>query len=455
MLSEASLRLAEAACHDRRVRWTGGWVLFALAAACGDRGVTPRDPAGVADRQPPPVAPPSASPAGHLEGRERLQHLFEAFERIDRDVPERVRIAQFGDSHTASDLGVSVFRRELQARFGDGGRGFVSVGKPWNGYWERGVHVGMSDGFAPVKVKFHAGAFEGLDGAYGLLGVGVAASAADERAWTEIADAFTHVELDGWRQPGGGSFDVSIDGAPAGRVATRGEPSQSAFWGLDVAEGPHRVEVRTVGDGEVRLFGMTLDRGRGGVVVDTLGINGAQIFTPLRWSEAHFAEQLRHRAPDLVILAYGTNEAVEPKLTDSAYELGIVEMLGRVSRAVPTASCLLLGPPDLARRATPRDPWATTPRVLEIVEIQRRVAQAAGCAFFDQLAAMGGPGSMAAWAAEAEPRALRDRVHLSRDGYAQVGAAFADDLLRAYDAWSAERGLPLARAPKTWGGAVH
>jgi lysophospholipase L1-like esterase len=189
--------------------------------------------------------------------------------------------------------------------------------------------------------------------------------------------------------------------------------------------------------------------------VDTLGINGAQIFTPLRWSEAHFAEQLRHRAPDLVILAYGTNEAVEPKLTDSAYELGIVEMLGRVSRAVPTASCLLLGPPDLARRATPRDPWATTPRVLEIVEIQRRVAQAAGCAFFDQLAAMGGPGSMAAWAAEAEPRALRDRVHLSRDGYAQVGAAFADDLLRAYDAWSAERGLPLARAPKTWGGAVH
>ena len=349
---------------------------------------------------------------------------------------------------------MSVFRRELQARFGDGGRGFLPVGKPWKGYWQRAVHVGMTDGFEPIKVKFHAGSFEGVDGAYGLLGVGVAATAADERAWTEIADPFTRVELDGWRHPGGGSFDVYVDGTPAGRVVTHGAPPQSAFWALDVAEGPHRVEIRAVGDGDVRVFGMTLDRGHGGVVVDTLGINGAQVFTPLRWNESHFSEQLRHRAPDLFVLAYGTNEAVEPKLTDSAYEAGVVELLGRVARAVPTASCLLLGPPDLARRATPRDPWATTPRVLEIVSIPRRVAQAAGCAFYDQLAAMGGPGTMAAWAAEAEPRALRDRVHLSRDGYAQVGAAFADDLLHAYDAWRLDRGLPLAHVPKTWGGAV-
>jgi lysophospholipase L1-like esterase len=456
-------------------------VVVALAAACGERAARSADghPGEVVaaprvDRAPavhtggPTLAvlgdgaavAARADPGGHLEGRDRLGHLFEAFARIDRGgTTERVRIAQFGDSHTASDLGVSVFRRELQARFGDGGRGFVSVGKPWKGYAQTGVHGSMTDGFEPVKVKFHAGAFEGLDGFYGLLGVGVAASSGGERASTDVSDPTTRVELDCWRDSTSGSFDVFVDGTPVGRVATRGEPSQSGFWAFGVTDAPHQIEIRTLGDGDVRVFGMSLDRGQGGVVVDALGINGAQVFTALRWNEAHFAEQLRHRAPDLVVLAYGTNEAVEPSLSDLAYERGVVDLLGRVTRATPGASCLLLGPPDLARRAggheTGADGWTTTARVLEIVELQRRIAQAAGCAFYDQLAAMGGPGSIAAWAAEPEPRALRDRVHLSRAGYAQVATSFADDLLRAYDQWRVEHGLSPANAPKTWGVAIR
>ena len=41
-----------------------------------------------------------------------------------------------------------------------------------------------------------------------------------------------------------------------------------------------------------------------------------------------------------------------------------------------------------------------------------------------------------AWALEAVPRATRDRVHLTKEGYLQLGGAFAAALLRAYDAWS-------------------
>ncbi len=63
---------------------------------------------------------------------------------------------------------------------------------------------------------------------------------------------------------------------------------------------------------------------------------------------------------------------------------------------------------------------------------------------------MGGPGSIAAWAEEAEPRAQGDRTHLTRIGYAQVGTSLATDLLRAYDEWRAEMGLPPTGADKTW-----
>jgi lysophospholipase L1-like esterase len=460
------LRDAASPWHDQsHVQSRSALALFAFVVGCGEKSANPpkgppfevavvsrveRAQAPYADGA--AVAQPSsglaepvrgAAPVGHLERRDRLEHLFEGLAGLDGSgAGEDVRVVQFGDSHTASDLGTSVFRRALQARFGDGGRGFVSLGKPWKTYVQDGVRGGMTEGFEPVRVTSHGGAFFGLDGCYGLLGVGIGASKAGERAWTDVAAHTTRLELDYWQEPSGGSFDVFIDGAKAGRVATRADQPQSGFWALDVADGAHQVELRTVGDGEVRVFGMTLDRTQAGVVVDALGINGAQIFTPLRWNEAHFAEQLRHRSPDLVVLAYGTNESLESKLSDAEYARTLVDLLGRIARATPAASCLILGPPDRATRLNGQDTWESAPRIAEIVQIQRRVAQAAGCAFYDELEAMGGPGGIVVWAAEPEPRASRDHVHLTRSGYAQLATSFADDLQRAYDAWRAERGLP-------------
>jgi lysophospholipase L1-like esterase len=233
-----------------------------------------------------------------------------------------------------------------------------------------------------------------------------------------------------------------------GRVSTRAPAPASAYAAFEVSDASHQVELRAAGDGEIRIFGMTLDRAQPGVVVDAVGINGAVIFTPLRWSESHFVEQLRHRAPDLVVLAYGTNESLDTTLTDADYERAITSLLGRIGRATPAAGCLLLGPTDRATRAGTSDVWFSAPRVAELVEVERRVARTAGCAFYDQLEAMGGLGSMVAWAAEPDPRGGRDRVHFTRSGYALLGRLFADDLLRAYDAWRAERGLaPTGVAP--------
>jgi lysophospholipase L1-like esterase len=383
---------------------------------------------------------------GSLEGVERLTQVFEALRaledgRADGDVP----IVQFGDSHTASDSGAGVFRHLLQARFGDGGRGFVSVGKPWRTYIQDGIRGGMTKEFEIQRSRLDEGQSVG-DGCYGLLGVAIDTQRPGARAWTQVTPPFSRVELHYFEQPGGGSFDVFIDGAHAGRIATRSSRPDSGRFAFDVPDAPHEVELRVLGDGDVRVFGMMLDRAQAGVHVDALGINGAQIFTPLHWSEDHFAQQLRQRGPRLVILAYGTNEALDRKLELGDYERALVEMLGRVARAVPAASCLLLGPPDLARPNKEDNAWVPWPRLLEIAEIQRRVAQAAGCAFYDQVGAMGGPGTIVHWASEPEPRALQDRVHLTRSGYAQLATTFANDLERAYDKWRQSERL----APKTW-----
>ena len=378
------------------------------------------------------------APIGSLQSPHLLRHFYETLAHLeDGHAHDDVRILQYGDSHTASDLGTGALRRTMQQRFGDGGRGFVSIGKPWKRYSQDGIRAGMSKEFTPEK--------KSADGCHGLLGIAVEASKRGAQAWTEATGPASRIELAYLEHPRGGSFDVFVDGAKSTRIATRAAKAQSGFNVLEVAETAHKVEVRAVGDGDVRVFGMTLDRSTAGIMVDSLGINGAQIYTALGWNEGCFAEQLKHRAPSLVVLAYGTNESMETTPA-SAYERKLVDLLGRVARAVPNASCLLLGPPDRAAESK-KDEWTTAPKIQEIVASQRRVAEAAGCAFYDQLEAMGGAGSIALWAKEPHPRAGRDRVHLAREGYAQLANAFAADLLRAYGVWRSDNGLAPTSAP--------
>ena len=383
------------------------------------------------------------TPIGSLRGPHLLRHFYESLARLeDGHAHDDVRIVQYGDSHTASDLPTSAVRRALQQRFGDGGRGFVSIGKPWRKYTQDAIHTGMTKEFAPEKGKHGLG-----DGSYGLLGIAIESSQRDAKAWLDATASASRLELAYLEQPRGGSFEVFIDGAKSAKIASGNAKRQSAWRAFDVAEGPHKIEVRAMGDGDVRLYGVTLDRSAAGVMVDALGINGAQIHTALAWNEAHFAEQLKHRAPDVVVLAYGTNESLE-RLSAAEYERKLVDLLGRVARAVPSSSCLLLGPPDRAAltKGTKED-WKTAQKLVEIVDSQRRVAEAAGCAFYDQLEAMGGQGTIAVWAKEPHPRAGKDRVHLTRDGYTALATALVTDLLRAYAVWRADSGLAPTSRP--------
>ncbi len=382
---------------------------------------------------------------GALERPATMRRFFESIARLEAgQSQEDVRIVQFGDSHTAADIETAVIRRALQGRFGDGGRGFVAVGKPWKGYLQDGVRCGMSSEWAPERGKLAKGKFSG-DGLYGLAGIGVETRQHGARAWTDITARTARTEVAYLEQPNGGSFDVFVDGVRVVRVSTRGERTTSAFRTFDVSEAAaHQLEIRATGDGDVRVFGLSLDRAQPGIVFDALGINGARVTTCLQWNEQHWAEQLKHRAPALVVLAYGTNESTDEATSQQTYERQLVDLLGRIARAVPSASCMLLGPPDRAVREG--DTWVTSSKLKEIIGSQRRVAEAAGCAFYNQLEAMGGEGTVAGWAQEDPPRAQKDRVHLSRDGYAQLGSSFASDMMRAYTAWRREQGLPATTA---------
>ena len=393
--------------------------LVALLAAC-------RAPAPAALPAPPsaPIvlaAPPSAAPAGlpgtvgGIEHPEALTSYFEALAALEAKRREGdVRVAVLGDSHIAADWETGPMRRLLQERFGDGGRGFVPLGRPWKVWSQEGVLTGTS-GTRRTRMHKHG------EGPFGLTGFALESREAGSRAWTHVLTASTAGELAYLEQPGGGSFDLLVDNVRSARITTRADAPRSVFHAFPLAgsSSKHLLEVRPVGDGNVRIFGVALDRvDTKGLVLDALGLNGSRVATALSWSEDAWAEDLGHRAPALVVVAYGTNDAVDYETPVETFEKGFAEELARIGRIVPSASCLVVGPPDRTN----------APRLAAVVAAERRAAANGHCAYFDRITAMGGSGSILRWG---QP----DRVHLSREGYARVAAALVGDLLKAYDLW--------------------
>jgi lysophospholipase L1-like esterase len=183
----------------------------------------------------------------------------------------------------------------------------------------------------------------------------------------------------------------------------------------------------------VRIFGASLERDAPGVIVDTLGINGSRARSHLLWEENLYREHRQKRNPDLVVLAYGTNESGDDQPV-ADYEAELHQVLARVKSAVPEASCLLIGPSD---RPVPlgkngRGGFSDRPRTQAIIEAQWRVALSHGCGFFDMVAFQGGPLSMVSWNQLDPPYAAPDHIHFRRRGYERFGEVLLTALLEGF-----------------------
>jgi lysophospholipase L1-like esterase len=170
---------------------------------------------------------------------------------------------------------------------------------------------------------------------------------------------------------------------------------------------------------------------RSRILYDVLGINGARAVRLLSWNEQSFMSSVTRRNPDLIILAYGTNEVTDNNWNIQSYQRMFVTIMRRFRRAAPNASILIYGPPDRAVRGA--GGWQSVARMTALLEAQRRAAIEMGAAFWSSYAAMGGDSSMNLWVAKGLGQP--DHVHLTARGYIRMGNMFYDDFLDAYRAY--------------------
>lgn len=380
-----------------------------------------------------PMAAVVSSKPGDIEDAsgKALQHFFAALHKTEQG-NHITRISHYGDSPITGDMITSTVRRKLQLRFGDAGHGFVLLAKPWGWYQHIGVQH-EANGWQSEPMFIGKG-----DHRFGFGGASFVAQAAGATASfstvedVEVGKQVSAFEIYFLAQPGGGEFDVEVDGMPQARVATAGNETRSGFHRVNVTAGAHTLTLRTVGNGEVRMFGVVLEASARGVQYDSLGVNGAFVGLLNRYQdEATWAEQLQQRKPDLVILAYGANESEYENWPMEQYEQDTRAVVRRIRAALPETSILFVGPMDRGKRGA-GGTIITRPTIPKLIAAQRRLAAELGCAFFDTFTAMGGEGTVARWY-EAKPRLMGgDFTHPTWPGSEIVGTLIHDALLRAY-----------------------
>ncbi len=347
------------------------------------------------------------------------------------------RIAHYGDSMIVGDIITRYVRELYQERYGDAGPGFVLAGRPWSWYRHAGITLGATKGWRTYR-SISGGP---PDHWYGFGGVTFITRAPRESVWITTGKTerrslkASFVEVQYATGPLGGDLEVLVDNEQVVTINTKSDSPASAFHRIRVPDGGHRVELRTVGGGQVRLFGVVLEREGPGVVYDSLGVNNACMSSLGRMDADHLSDQFQHRRPDLIVLTYGANESNRPGLV-ARYRKVVLPAVRQLRRASHGASCLIVAPLDRGMRA---EGGGIEPNKLipTIVERQREVARETGCAFFNTYEGMGGHGSMRRWTAAR--LAGGDLCHPTKAGGAIIAQHIFDALEREFTRFRAGR----------------
>ena len=364
----------------------------------------------------------------------------------------RLTILQLGDSHTAADYFTGRVRERLQEIYGSGGAGYIVPGKPHLGVRSALFKGETSEGWdyetlqkSEEKQQFY---LSGFNAVARHAGAALNLTARGALGYDSLKVAFL-------KQPGGGHAQVLIDGALSGEIDLDGRRGERAILSaLAPAAGArpiHDISVRAISDAPVTVTGIHVERYGDGVSYLSLGFPGATVQLLQKLVMANLADDMQRLSPDIVVLAFGTNEGFNDALDIGSYSAEYEQVIARLKSLRPHLRIVMIGPPDGARppkdckaSATGHDCQASQPRSGEagagcrfetppklalVRAAQRRIAAKIGADFWDWAAIMPGPCGAQAWASATPALMAHDFVHLTLEGYKQSADRFADFLI--------------------------
>jgi len=409
--------------------------------------------------------------AASLCGADSLARFFHALHELKAGERRRpVHIIQLGDSHTANDFIAGALRDQLQYAFGHGGRGVLPPGVPYTGYEPRLVQVSQAGGwrvnlsFAPPPNPRHPELphLYVSPPPFGLTGFRLSTDTDASMALdAEAGASFSRAVICALAEPGAGDITVSAGGESQTFSLAAGSRHTVCHTARFAVPQQHLQLAASAGP--VSLLSWATFDDDGGVAFSNLGVSGTQLKDLAERDDAVMAAELEAYQPDLIILAFGTNEGYAPHADVGAYETLLREQIARLRRLSHGAPVLVLGAPDaetlrpdlygsggvfpdcaplssdeaqdyaaLVQARSPRlARWYPPAGLAEIRAAQQRAAEAEGTAFWDWEARMGGPCS-AHRMGLADPKLVRgDHIHYTPEGGVKIAGLLYDDLIGA------------------------
>ena len=379
---------------------------------------------------------------------------------LRKDAGAITRILHYGDSVIAGDLISGTMRRRLQERFGDAGHGFILIANPWEWYFQNDIAHSASDGWSANKLT---GPWPD-DHVFGLGGVSFhtrdsATAFFSTRAEGDYGRKVSRFDLFYMEQPHGGTLLLGATGRPQERLSTRANPADAAdassgsharVKSIAIEDGGGSLTIRTLGDGDVRLFGVALERDRPGVVYDALGAHAARASFWSAEDPADWAARIALRKPSLVVLQFGTNESEDTTIKAETYEPVFGTLIEEVQRAAPGVPILVASPLDRAIKGSDGE-LKTSPVIERIIAGQRAAAKAHGVAFWNTFEAMGGRGTMAKWRHTRPQLGNNNLSHPTPAGAEILGNLFSQAVFAGYQAYASTHAeappLPAPQVP--------
>jgi hypothetical protein len=377
------------------------------------------------------------------------------------------RILHYGDSVIAGDLISGTMRRRMQERFGDAGHGFILIANPWEWYFQNDIAHTASDGWSANKLT---GPWPD-DHVFGIGGVSFhtresATAFFSTRADGDYGRKVSRFDLFYFEQPRGGTVLLSATGHPPEKLPTRSDPSaevsasdggspatrrgRARVKSIAIDDGGGSLSIRTLGDGDVRLFGVALERDRPGVVYDALGAHAARASFWSAEDPDDWENEMALRKPSLVILQFGTNESEDTTIKAETYAPVFGTLIDEIQKAAPGVPILVASPLDRAIKGSDGE-LRTTPVIERIIAGQRQAAKERGVAFWNTFEAMGGRGTMAKWRHTRPQLGNNDLSHPTPAGAEILGNLFSRALFAGYAAYASTHAdappIPDAQVP--------
>ena len=363
-------------------------------------------------------AEPAASPAktAELTNYGSWQPVWlDKLQRLSRGENIKFRILQIGDSHTAGDYFTNSLRSRLQQQWGDGGIGWVY---PHTVTGQRNAQVLHSgSGWQLLssrkdRADFPLGGVLARSGSGGSITVAPRNAVGGEQKITLTA------------RPVFANQNLSITDGQGRAVAALPNLGSNA-WQYFSFNASLPVSYRAQ-PGDIWEVGhISIENDRPGVVVSAMGINGAQLSQWSGW-RSDWVEDMSATQADLVILAYGTNEAFNNRIDIAQTQAAWSGIIRSIREALPGAGILIIGAPESLRGK--QGQCGTRPAALDAIQqMQREVAEAEQTFYWSWQDAMGGPCSMKNWISQG--LGARDGVHFTAQGYQKAAEALAEDII--------------------------